>query len=143
MERVAEHEARIAQLIAEMQALLDEQHRIVAHLDRLQVKAEAIRAAWRGRLRASCSGRANDPMTALRETNMATAVQLTSVLRCPQCGFEKEETMPTDACQFFYQCTHCGVRLRPKPGDCCVFCSYGSRPCPSKQAEHAERRAGV
>lgn len=48
MERVAEHEARIAQLIAEMQALLDEQHRIVAHLDRLQVKAEAIRATQRG-----------------------------------------------------------------------------------------------
>ena len=74
-------------------------------------------------------------MTALRETNMATPVQLASVLRCPQCGFEKEETMPTDACQFFYQCTHCGAHLRPKPGDCCVFCSYGSRPCPSKQAE--------
>jgi len=48
LERVAEHEARIAQLIAEMQALLDEQHRIVAHLDRLQVKVEAIRAAQRG-----------------------------------------------------------------------------------------------
>ena len=72
-----------------------------------------------------------------------TAIELTSIIRCPQCGFEKEETMPTDACQFFYQCAHCGARLRPRPGDCCVFCSYGSRPCPSKQAEHMERGAGV
>ncbi|MGB5185335.1 MAG: GDCCVxC domain-containing (seleno)protein [Xanthobacteraceae bacterium] len=26
-----------------------------------------------------------------------------------------------------------GVQLRPKPGDCCVFCPYGSVPCPSIQ----------
>jgi len=43
--------------------------------------------------------------------------------------------MPTDACQFFYTCTGCGATLRPKPGDCCVFCSYGSLPCPPIQAE--------
>ena len=44
--------------------------------------------------------------------------------------------MPTNACQFFYECTDCGSLLRPKPGDCCVFCSYGSIPCPPIQAEH-------
>ena len=38
--------------------------------------------------------------------------------------------MPTDACQFFYECKGCGVLLKPKTGDCCVFCSYGSVPCP-------------
>jgi hypothetical protein len=27
--------------------------------------------------------------------------------------------------------------LRPKPGDCCVFCSYGSVPCPPIQAERS------
>jgi hypothetical protein len=41
--------------------------------------------------------------------------------------------MPTDACQFFYDCKGCGQRLKPKPGDCCVFCSYGSVPCPPVQ----------
>lgn len=41
--------------------------------------------------------------------------------------------MPTDACQFFYECANCGTLLRPKPGDCCVFCSYGSVHCPSVQ----------
>ena len=44
------------------------------------------------------------------------------------------EQMPTDACQFFYDCRGCGERLKPKPGDCCVFCSYGSVPCPPVQA---------
>jgi hypothetical protein len=43
--------------------------------------------------------------------------------------------MPTDACQFFYECAGCGTKLKPKSGDCCVFCSYGSVPCPSIQAE--------
>jgi hypothetical protein len=25
------------------------------------------------------------------------------------------------------------MRLRPKAGDCCVFCSYGTVPCPPVQ----------
>ncbi|HET7415668.1 MAG TPA: GDCCVxC domain-containing (seleno)protein [Arthrobacter sp.] len=41
--------------------------------------------------------------------------------------------MPTDACQFFWVCPACEQRLRPLEGDCCVFCSYGTLPCPSKQ----------
>jgi len=53
------------------------------------------------------------------------------------CGTAKPETMPADACRFFYECTGCGARLKPKPGDCCVFCSYGSVPCPPIQAERA------
>ena len=61
-----------------------------------------------------------------------------SVITCPHCGTEKFKRMPTDACQFFYDCTGCGVRLKPKPGDCCVFCSYGSVPCPPVQAQRGE-----
>lgn len=64
---------------------------------------------------------------------MSDAV-LESVLTCPQCGHVKRETMPTDACQFFYECEGCKALLRPQPGDCCVFCSYGSERCPPKQA---------
>ncbi|HCI43991.1 MAG TPA: hypothetical protein DE315_00445 [Candidatus Omnitrophica bacterium] len=58
---------------------------------------------------------------------------LKSIIKCPHCGFEIEETIPTDSCRFFYQCSRCGVRLKPKEGDCCVFCSYGTVKCPSKQ----------
>jgi hypothetical protein len=56
-----------------------------------------------------------------------------SKITCPVCGFKQLETMPTDACRYFYECRGCGVLLRPKPGDCCVFCSYGSIPCPPIQ----------
>ena len=45
--------------------------------------------------------------------------------------------MPTDACMFFHACSACGALLRPKAGDCCVFCSYGSVPCPPKQLDGA------
>jgi hypothetical protein len=58
---------------------------------------------------------------------------LDSVIKCPSCGFSKKETMPTEACQFFYECENCHILLKPKPGDCCVFCSYGSVKCPPIQ----------
>ncbi|MFQ5712582.1 MAG: GDCCVxC domain-containing (seleno)protein [Candidatus Scalinduaceae bacterium] len=65
---------------------------------------------------------------------MENDVILQSVTTCPNCGFKKEETMPTDSCRFFYECTNCKTVLKPKEGDCCVFCSYGSFPCPPIQA---------
>ncbi|WP_082792686.1 GDCCVxC domain-containing (seleno)protein [Ramlibacter tataouinensis] len=64
-------------------------------------------------------------------------VILQSTLTCPECGRASAETMPADACQWFYQCQGCGALLRPKPGDCCVFCSYGSMRCPPRQAAGA------
>ena len=62
-------------------------------------------------------------------------MQLESNLTCPACGFKAIETMPLDACQFFYICKGCGEKLKPLPGDCCVFCSYGSVPCPPVQQD--------
>jgi hypothetical protein len=64
---------------------------------------------------------------------MTTAARY-SDLTCPSCGHAKRELMPQDACQFFYQCEGCKTVLRPKPGDCCVFCSFGSEKCPPMQA---------
>ena len=60
-------------------------------------------------------------------------VELNSTITCPNCGHKKTETMPTDACQFFYQCEICKITLRPKQDNCCVYCSYGTIKCPSKQ----------
>ena len=62
-------------------------------------------------------------------------MQLESTLTCPRCAFTATETMPVDACQFFYVCKGCGEKLKPQPGDCCVFCSYGSVPCPPVQQD--------
>jgi len=61
-----------------------------------------------------------------------------STITCPVCGFAKSETMPTDACQWFYECTNCHTVLKPKAGDCCVYCSYGTVPCPSIQETRAQ-----
>jgi hypothetical protein len=60
-----------------------------------------------------------------------------SVITCPVCGTAKAEAMPLDSCQYFYECTGCGTLLKPKRGHCCVFCSYGSVPCPPHQAARA------
>jgi hypothetical protein len=67
---------------------------------------------------------------------VSAATTLQSVLTCPSCGAATRETMPTDACLFFWNCPACGSRLKPKAGDCCVFCSYGSVKCPPKQMEN-------
>jgi hypothetical protein len=68
---------------------------------------------------------------------LAKYMILESVVTCPHCTTAKPETMPTDACRVFYECIGCGAVLRPKQGHCCVFCSYGSVPCPPIQAERS------
>jgi hypothetical protein len=40
-------------------------------------------------------------------------MQLQSTLTCPICQYQAVETMPTDACEFFYDCKGCGARLKP------------------------------
>lgn len=75
-----------------------------------------------------------DPRLAYSEFALTVArTILESTIICPDCGHAALETMPTDACQFFYDCNGCGTRLKPRPGDCCVYCSYGSVPCPPVQ----------
>jgi hypothetical protein len=65
------------------------------------------------------------------------AVQAVSTITCPACGARATESMPTGACLYFYECDACKTTLRPKAGDCCVFCSYGDVPCPPVQAARA------
>ena len=61
-------------------------------------------------------------------------LMLDSTIRCPKCDKLTTERMPTDTCMYFYECRGCGTLLHPKAGDCCVFCSYGTVPCPSRQS---------
>jgi len=60
-------------------------------------------------------------------------IETESVITCPDCGYSKKEVMPLDSCMFFYECENCHTVLKPKKGDCCVFCSYGTVPCPPVQ----------
>lgn len=62
------------------------------------------------------------------------SVESQSVITCPHCGHQQQEEMPTNACVYFFECPKCHATLRPKPGDCCVFCSYGSVKCPPIQS---------
>jgi hypothetical protein len=63
------------------------------------------------------------------------AAIVTCELTCPNCGNVSVEQMPTDCCIYFHECVGCKTLLSPKQGHCCVFCSYGSVPCPPIQLE--------
>jgi hypothetical protein len=65
------------------------------------------------------------------------SVITTATITCPACRTASRAEMPTGACQFFWDCPACGKVLRPREGDCCVFCSYADRPCPPVQAGRA------
>ncbi|MEX1258609.1 MAG: GDCCVxC domain-containing (seleno)protein [Gemmatimonadota bacterium] len=54
-----------------------------------------------------------------------------ATITCPHCAVPSQAEMPTDACQHFWDCPACGRLVKPQPGDCCVFCSYADRRCPS------------
>ena len=72
--------------------------------------------------------------TGLRRGKEGKKVELESTITCPNCGHKKTEMMPTNACEFFFECENCKTRLRPLEGDCCVYCSYGTVKCPPIQA---------
>jgi hypothetical protein len=74
---------------------------------------------------------ARRPWLTIRPTVNAVVLESTRV--CPRCGVAALETMPMDACQYFYERRGCRTLLRPKLGDCCVFCSFGSVPCPTAE----------
>jgi hypothetical protein len=61
------------------------------------------------------------------------SIEHNSTITCPNCGFKKTEVMSLNSCQFFYECSKCKSILKPKKGDCCVFCSYGDAKCPPVQ----------
>jgi hypothetical protein len=62
---------------------------------------------------------------------------LFATLTCPNpaCQHQQRALIPEHACQLTYLCEGCLLTHRRKAGDCCVFCSYADRPCPSKGEE--------
>jgi hypothetical protein len=50
-----------------------------------------------------------------------SAFEADSVITCPQCGFAKRETMPTDACQFYYECEGCKALSAPSQATAASF----------------------
>lgn len=60
-------------------------------------------------------------------------IRTEAVFKCPKCNTKQMVKMPIDACQYFYKCVSCNEIIKPKKGDCCVFCSYADSKCPPKQ----------
>jgi hypothetical protein len=58
-----------------------------------------------------------------------------ATITCPVCDHKEVVEMPVNACQHFFICPGCKSVLKPKPGDCCVFCSYADAKCPPKWRE--------
>lgn len=56
---------------------------------------------------------------------MAKEIILQSAITYPECRHQEIEAMPIHAYQWLYECKECGALLKPKLGDCCVFCSCG------------------
>ena len=73
----------------------------------------------------------------MKDASDVTEVILQSIITCPECGYKKDETMPTNACQYFYECENCKRILKPTGTDCCVYCSYGTMACPPIQLGQA------
>lgn len=59
--------------------------------------------------------------------------KLFSYITCTECGYSVKEQMPENSCRYFWECPECSTVLKPKKGDCCVYCSYGDVPCPPVQ----------
>lgn len=66
-----------------------------------------------------------------------------STITCPRCCHTVTDTMPADACVFFWRCPACQAITTPKRGDCCVYCSYATVPCPSVQRLRSGATADV
>lgn len=63
----------------------------------------------------------------------AERVRYFSVVTCPTCGHCSRESMPASASVRLFLCKHCCELIKPVPGNCCVYCSHGSVPCPYQQ----------
>ncbi len=70
---------------------------------------------------------------------MENVIKTEATVICPKCGAKQKAVMPTNACQHFYKCVSCGEMLKPKEGDCCVFCSYADSKCPPKQQDALQK----
>jgi hypothetical protein len=67
------------------------------------------------------------------ENSEAAVLKMQSTLTCPKCQHQSTEVMQENACKVFHKCSSCSEMVKPKSKECCVFCSYGSVKCPSKQ----------
>lgn len=59
------------------------------------------------------------------DKKITSKIILQSTITFPNYRHKNEETLPTDACRYFYECQYCKTLVRPKDEDCPVYFSYG------------------
>lgn len=65
-----------------------------------------------------------------------------NTITCPHCAADIRELMEHDACVIFLYCPTCHSKIEMRPGDCCVFRSFGVAPCPHPEFVGAQARPG-
>ncbi len=62
-------------------------------------------------------------------------ISLDSVITCYSCGSMHQEIMSQRkrTPMLSYSCSDCGENLEVTPQDQCIYCTYGSNPCPATQ----------
>lgn len=63
-----------------------------------------------------------------------------NTITCPHCSAAVRELMEYDACVIFLYCPACHSKIEMRPGDCCVFRSYGAASCPHPEFVGARSR---
>jgi len=82
----------------------------------------------------SASGaRSSARKTSGSNRDAVASITLESVITCPRCG-TRSGAHARGRLPVVYECGACRSLLKPKAGDCCVFCSYGSVPVPARQS---------
>jgi hypothetical protein len=56
-----------------------------------------------------------------------------STITCPHCLATEMLEVPRGSSQHLYRCRACSNILKPKSGDCCIFCSFGDLDCSSAE----------
>ncbi len=80
-----------------------------------------------------CSSPKKDNIITENKVESQPEIVTSSEITCPKCGHKKIEKLPTEVCVIKYNCEKCNEEMLPKKGDCCVYCTYGTHKCPSKQ----------
>ncbi len=66
---------------------------------------------------------------------MARWIKILSEVRCSTCEYTETIRMPKYATKTSFECTRCKCVMTPRHHSCCIFCSYGSVPCPRQQSK--------
>ncbi|HFQ15066.1 MAG TPA: hypothetical protein ENK41_01820 [Rhodobacteraceae bacterium] len=69
-------------------------------------------------------------------------IEYHTVLTCPHCGHRSRQSMPDLQTLTRWNCNNCHTDIQPRPGECCVFCSFGSVPCPDAQRAWEQGQSG-